>query len=194
MSPWLPKAIVLVASVALVVIPHIQHRRGGSLEKVVSRRRRPLELVLLTLVSLGFVLPLVWAALPVLAFADYPLRPIPFIAGILCLAIALTLLYRSHADLGTNWSVTLAVRAQHRLVTHGVYRLVRHPMYLALLLYASGLALVLPNWLAGLWYGGAMALLVAVRMGPEEQMMLDAFGKDYERYMARTRRLIPGLW
>ena len=67
-------------------------------------------------------------------------------------------------------------------------------MYMALLLYAAGQALVLPNYVAGASYGVAMALLVALRLGPEERMMLEEFGKDYEEYRARTKRLVPGVW
>jgi len=57
-----------------------------------------------------------------------------------------------------------------------------------------GQALVLPNYVAGLSSGVTMALLVALRFGPEEQMMLDEFGKDYQEYMAVTKRLVPGVW
>ena len=101
---------------------------------------------------------------------------------------------RAHADLGTNWSITLEVREKHQLVTHGIYRWVRHPMYLALFLYSAGQALVLPNWLVGPSYGFAMVLLFALRVGREERMMHEEFGKDYEAYAATTRRLLPGIW
>ena len=123
-----------------------------------------------------------------------PLRPIPFIAGILCIGLGLWYFYRSHADLGTNWSITLAVRERHQLVTHGIYRHVRHPMYLALLLYSTGQSLVLPNWVAGPSYLAAIVVLFALRVGPEERMMLEEFGKDYEAYMTRTTRLVRGVW
>ncbi|PYQ51270.1 MAG: hypothetical protein DMF78_13760 [Acidobacteria bacterium] len=115
-------------------------------------------------------------------------------AGILCLVVGLWLFYRSHADLGTNWSITLEVREGHQLVTQGIYRRVRHPMYLALLLYSVGQALVLPNWVAGPSYLVAFGLLFALRVGREEQLMLEEFGQDYEAYMARTNRLVPGIW
>jgi protein-S-isoprenylcysteine O-methyltransferase Ste14 len=39
-----------------------------------------------------------------------------------------------------------------------------------------------------------MALLVAFRLGPEEQMMREEFGGDYEAYLRRTKRLVPGIW
>jgi protein-S-isoprenylcysteine O-methyltransferase Ste14 len=67
-------------------------------------------------------------------------------------------------------------------------------MYLALLLYGLGQALVLPNWIAGPFYVASLALLVALRLGPEEAMMRERFGSEYDAYQARTRRLVPGIW
>ncbi len=193
MTPWLAKAIILASSIVMVMIraPHGQRSRGV---KVVRSVRGTLEIALLAVAWLAFFVPLIWVVAPVLAFADYPLRPIPLFAGIVCLAVGLWLFARSHAELGTNWSITLEVREKHQLVTEGIYRHVRHPMYLALLVYSVGQALVLPNWIAGPSYGAAMALLFALRLGPEERMMLEEFGKDYEAYMRRTKRLVPGVW
>jgi protein-S-isoprenylcysteine O-methyltransferase Ste14 len=193
MNPWFAKAAVLLSSIVMVAIraPHGQRSRQV---KVVKSGRGSLEIVLLTLAWIAFFLPLLWVVSPALAFADYPLHPVAFVAGVLCLAVSLWLFHLSHADLGTNWSITLEVREKHQLVTHGIYRRVRHPMYLALLLYSAGQALALPNWVAGPSYGVAMALLFGLRVGPEERMMLEEFGKDYEDYMARTKRLVPGVW
>lgn len=161
---------------------------------VATSRRGTLEITLLTIAWLAFFIPLVWIATPALAFADYPLHVVPLVLGSFCLTLGLWLFHRSHADLGTNWSITLAIRERHQLVMHGVYRWSRHPMYLALLIYSVGQALVLPNWVAGPSYGIAMLLLIALRLRPEERMLLEEFGKDYEAYMATTKCLIPGLW
>ncbi len=193
MSPWFGKAIILAGSIAIVAIraPHGHRSRGV---KVARSHKGRLETALLTLAWVSFFLPLVWVAVPVFALADYTLRPAPFLAGVVCLAVGLWLFARSHADLGTNWSVTLEVREGHRLVTQGIYRMVRHPMYSALLLYALGQALVVPNWIVGPFYAVVMSLLFAFRVGPEERMMREEFGKDYETYMERTKRLVPGLW
>jgi protein-S-isoprenylcysteine O-methyltransferase Ste14 len=193
MNPLFAQAIVVASTLALIVIPAIIHRRRVDTQ-VVKSLKGPLERVLLACMTVGFVLTLLWLATPVLRFADYSLRPVAFVAGVACLAVGLWCLYKSHADLGANWSVTLEVREKQQLVTHGIYRHVRHPMYLALMLYSSGLALVLPNWVAGPSYLVAVALLVSLRLGPEERMMLDVFGNNYASYMARTKRLIPGVW
>jgi protein-S-isoprenylcysteine O-methyltransferase Ste14 len=97
-------------------------------------------------------------------------------------------------DLGRNWSNTLQVREGHALVEGGVYRRLRHPMYLALLLYGAGQALAMPNFVAGPAFLVAFAILVAVRLPAEERMMAAAFGDAYAAYAARTKRLLPGLW
>jgi len=190
---WVAKVIILLASIVMVAIraPYGQRRRGIP---AVRSNKGTLEIVLLTFAWLGFFLPLIWIATPVLAFADYALHPVPLLAGTVCLALGLWLFHLSHAYLGANWSITLEVLEKHRLVTRGVYSWVRHPMYAALLLYSVGQALVLPNYVAGLSSGVAMALLVSLRIRPEERMMLEEFGKDYQEYMAVTKRLVPGVW
>ncbi len=193
MSPWFAKAVVLLGSVVIIAIraPHGQRSRGV---KVVQSRKGGLEISLLILAGAAFFLPLIWVASSLLAFADYRLRLIPFVFGVVYILMGLRLFYLSHADLGTNWSITLELREQHRLVTDGVYQHIRHPMYLALLVYSIGLALVLPNWVAGPSYLVAIGLLFALRVGPEERMMLEEFGADYETYMAKSKRLVPGVW
>jgi len=112
---------------------------------VAKSHRDALELVLLTIAWVAFFIPLIWILSPAFAFADYSLRPVPLAVGSLLLLFGLWLFHRSHTDLGTNWSITLELRDRHELVTQGVYRWPRHPMYLALLLYSLGQALALPN-------------------------------------------------
>jgi protein-S-isoprenylcysteine O-methyltransferase Ste14 len=192
-SPWAAKTIIVLASIVMVAI-RAPHGRRRSRIPAVRSLRGTLEIFLLTLAWLSFFLPLIWIATPLLASADYPLRPIPLLAGTVCLALGLWLFHLSHADLGDNWSIPLEVLDNHSLVTQGVYRRVRHPMYTALLLYSAGQALVLPNYVAGLSSAVAMALLVALRIGPEERMMVEQFGANYRQYAAVTKRLLPGVW
>ena len=193
MNPWTAKAVILAASLMMVVIraPHGRRSRGV---KVVRSYRGPREIALLTFAWIGFLIPLIWVASPLFSFAEYSLRPWPFGAGVLCLAVGLWWFKRSHSDLGTYWSVSLELRENHRLITQGVYRYVRHPMYSALFLYAIGQALVLPNWIAGPSYLVTFGILFALRIGAEERMMLETFGDEYSAYMARTKLLVPGVW
>jgi len=193
MNPWIAKALVLAATVVMIAIRAPHGRRSRSV-RVAKSHKTPLETGLLVLAWIAFFVPLIWVASPAFSFAEYPLRSGPLILGVMCFVIGLWLFYRSHADLGTNWSITLEVREQHRLITQGVYRRIRHPMSSALVLYAVAHALVIPNWVAGPSNLVAFAVLFALRVRPEERMMLEQFGDEYTAYMARTKRLVPGVW
>jgi protein-S-isoprenylcysteine O-methyltransferase Ste14 len=193
MNPWVAKAVVVVATVVMMAI-RASHGHRSRRVKVAKSYKTPRETGVLVLAWVGFFVPLIWVASPAFWFAEYQLRASSLVAGVMCLVISLWLFYRSHADLGTNWSITLEVREGHRLITHGVYRGVRHPMYSALLLYSVGQALVIPNWVAGLSNLVAFAVLFALRIGAEERMMSQQFGNEYAAYTARTKRLIPRVW
>ena len=140
------------------------------------------------------ILPLISIVTPLLSFADYPLHRIPFFLGTACLLSGLWLFRRSHVDLGDNWSISLEIRTRHRLIDHGVYARVRHPMYTSIFLQAIAQALLLPNWVAGPCCLLAFILMFALRVSTEEGMMLKRFGEDYALYMGRSKRLVPGVW
>jgi protein-S-isoprenylcysteine O-methyltransferase Ste14 len=193
MNPWVAKAVVLAATMVMMAIRAPHGHRSRSV-KIARSHKTPLETGLLVLAWIGFFVPLIWVASPAFSFAEYPLRTGPLVAGVACVVFGLWLFYRSHADLGTNWSITLEVREEHRLITEGVYRRLRHPMYSALVLYSVGQALVIPNWVAGPSNLLAFAVLLALRIRAEERMMDERFGDEYATYSARTKRLIPGVW
>ena len=193
MNPWIAKALVIAGTAVMMAIRAPHGHRNRSVKVATSYKTR-LETGLLVLAWIGFFVPLIWVVSPVFSFAEFPLLTGPLVAGVMCLGIGLWLFYRSHADLGANWSITLEVHEQHRLVTQGVYRRIRHPMYSALALYSVGQALVIPNWVAGPANLIAFAILFAFRVRAEERMMFESFGGEYEAYSARTNRLIPGVW
>src|SRR6476660_7826328 len=116
MNPWVAKVVVLAATLTMIAVRAPHGRRSRNV-KVVRSHKTSLEAGLLALAWIGFVIPLIWLASPVLSFAEYPLRLGPLVAGVICFVIGLWLFYKSHADLGTNWSITLEVREQHRLIT-----------------------------------------------------------------------------
>ena len=106
---------------------------------------------------------------------------------------ALWLFWRSHADLGQNWSVSLEVCKDHQLVTAGTYKWIRHPMYLSIWLWCLAQSLLLSNWLAGPSSLILFGVMYFLRTPREEQMMREFFGQQYVDYMSRTGRLFPRL-
>jgi protein-S-isoprenylcysteine O-methyltransferase Ste14 len=194
MHVWIAKATLLLGIVAVVAIRAPFGRRSSQI-KVIESKRGKLEIVLLSGMWLGSVIvPILWVATPLFSFADYPLNAAQYTAGVVLFSLGLWLFYRSHADLSTNWSVSLDIRENHELITSGVYRHLRHPMYSAILLQAVGQALLAPNWIVGSVYLCAFVLMFSLRVGPEEQMLQQQFGGRYETYMRNSRRLIPFIW
>lgn len=165
-------------------------KKAGVTKSLFGRR----ESGLLALAFLGlWLVPLVYALTGFPAVFDRPLIPAIAILGAIALCGSLLLFYRSHADLGKNWSISLEIRNEHRLVTSGIYRLVRHPMYSSFFLLAIAQLMLLPNWFAGATGLVSVAMLYAFRVRQEERMMLERFGAEYRDYMAHTSRLIPWL-
>ena len=191
MSPWFAKIAVLVSLLSYVAIRWPHGNRMGTV-RVVEDRKGGLEVGLLVLATIGTTLvPVLWMTTKWLAFADYRLYTLPYVLGLGFMVIGLWLFYRSHGDLGTNWSVTLQVRENHRLITSGVYSTIRHPMYSSMFLLGIAQVLFLPNWVAGPAYLLSFGSLYLFRVRAEERMMLDQFGTEYEQYMRRSGRLIP---
>jgi len=179
----------------VIRVPHEQRRRQTrmKLERVDWSER---TLLVLMFVSMFFI-PLVYTFTSRLDGADYRLpreaRESAGGVGMIILAMAVWLFWRSHADLGRNWSPSLELREGHELVTEGVYRSVRHPMYASMWLWGVAQALLLQNWIAG-WVSLVMFMpLYLLRVPREERMMLDEFGEEYRAYMDRTGRVIPRL-
>jgi protein-S-isoprenylcysteine O-methyltransferase Ste14 len=141
----------------------------------------------------GLLLPIVYVCTSWLSFADYRLPAFAPWCGLVLMAAALWLFWRSHVDLGLNWSQTLEIRKGHQLVRQGVYRTIRHPMYASIWLWCIAQGMMLENWLAGWYAGAAFAVMYFVRVPREERMLCDFFGEEYRTYMRQTGRLFPRL-
>jgi len=127
------------------------------------------------------------------AALDRPFIPAVAWLGVVTLAAALWLFRRSHADLGRNWSISLEIRERHALVTTGVYRRIRHPMYSSFFLLGIAQGFLLPNWFAGTAGLVGAGVLFAFRVRREEQLMLGQFGEEYHAYMTTSKRLVPWI-
>jgi protein-S-isoprenylcysteine O-methyltransferase Ste14 len=188
-QPW--DLVFLAGFIVYVGVRGAFERRTSGIEKTVTRTDA-LERVLLLFVGVAsLLLPMLYLFTPWLNLADYRLSNLTRWCGTAVMGLALWLFWRSHADLGQNWSRTLELRRGHQLVQHGVYRFVRHPMYASIFLWDLAQGLLLQNWLAGWSALVTFAVLYSVRTPREEQMMSEFFGQEYRDYMRHTGRLVP---
>jgi len=194
MSPMVAKIAWVVMAVGWFAlrIPHVRRSRKTpvALDAMdISERLR----LAISLTGLG-LLPFAYVIFGEPAFARRLFHPALAWAGVVAAIAALVMFHLTHRALGRNWSVSLQMRQDHKLITDGVYARIRHPMYTAFWLWAMAQALLLPNWVAGCSGLLGFGTLYFLRVGPEEQMMLARFGEQYRLYIARTGRLLPPLF
>ena len=157
-----------------------------------EQRSSTQEKVLLGLLSFsGFLAPLIYSATSWLNFANYSLPAWAGWLGFVLILSAIFIFWRGHADLGLNWSPTLEIRTEHKLITNGIYGVIRHPMYASQWIWIMAQSLLLQNWVAGFLSIPVWILFYFLRVPAEEQMMVDKFGTEYREYMSRTGAVFP---
>jgi len=95
--------------------------------------------------------------------------------------------------LRNRFSGLVAIQPGHTLETTGVYRVIRNPSYLGLLITSLGWVLTFRSVVGVLLVASLLVPLVA-RIRAEERLLRSHFGAGYEKYCARTWRLLPGIY
>lgn len=194
MTPLIAAIIWFAGIIAWTAI-RIPHQRRARKTPVVSHRRSAGERIALGLCTIGLVvIPAVAILTDWLDVADYLFHPVQGWLGAAVMIAFVLLFYVTHAQLARNWSVTLEMRENHKLVDTGLYAYMRHPMYTSFWLWGFAQLLLIPNLIAGPAGLLSVAWLYWSRIGKEEAMLRAHFGADYDAYCARTPRLIPLLF
>ena len=186
------KLVYFIELILISVVRGIGTSKYRKLTTEVDRTTLP-DQILLGLNGIAMILPLFYIFSSWFDFADFSLPDWLRWIGVVLFAGAAILLWKTHRDLGRNWTPTLGIREDHTLVTKGIFKSIRHPMYTAHLLWALAQPLILTNWIVGFSFLVTQILQYLLRIKPEEQMMLDLFGDQYQEYMNNTGRFLPRL-
>jgi len=114
------------------------------------------------------------------------LRWIGFVIGV----VSVVFWTWTQVTLDTRWSAQLQLTKEHHLVTTGPYARIRHPLYAAMFGWCVALSLLTANWI---FLAVCVLFILGLmwRVPKEEQMMIEAFGEEYKKYMQRTGRFFP---
>jgi len=128
---------------------------------------------------------------------SHPLLPASVLlawAGVALAIAGLAFTWWARLHLGREWSATVTLKQDHRLVRSGPYAITRHPIYTGILLalFASVVVYhVSPQGLLGL---ALVACGFVLKLKQEERFMTERFGDEYRDYKTRVRALVPGVW
>jgi protein-S-isoprenylcysteine O-methyltransferase Ste14 len=124
--------------------------------------------------------------------------PIPWswllLVSLLLLVGGLAIRWVAIITLGRFFTATVAIHSDHRVISTGIYRRIRHPSYSGLLLAFLGLALAYGNWLSLIAIFVPITAAVLYRIRVEEASMVEGLGQEYLDYRRSTDCLIPGVY
>jgi protein-S-isoprenylcysteine O-methyltransferase Ste14 len=95
--------------------------------------------------------------------------------------------------LGRQFSIDVTIQKNHKLITGGIYRFIRHPRYLGIMMFMSGISLVFRSWIS-VFLSVLTAAILIWRINDEERLMHREFGGVWENYRSKSRRLIPFIY
>jgi len=110
--------------------------------------------------------------------------------GVAVLAVSMAFTLWARVGLGRNWSATVTIKEDHRLIRTGPYALTRHPIYTGLIACMAGTGLALGE-IRHLLAVGLFALAYWHKSRLEEAGLLQEFGDEYRRYQREVPALIP---
>lgn len=173
---------ILVVTLAWIAVRNIDRQRSGS--------RRLRSLIGIALQSVGFAAAAIGFAKAQLPWwAPYSLVSTALVALLGGTAVALFL--SAAATMGKNWSIIARTRTDHQLIRTGPFAIVRHPIYLALLLYLISIAAALGHWQQLLVAMPVYLAGTTVRVRDEEALLRAQFGEAHARYVREVPALIP---
>ena len=99
-------------------------------------------------------------------------------------------IYWLFSSIGSGITPTSATRKEHKLVTRGIYRWIRHPLYTIGSSFIISFGIMADNWFIAA-FGILAFILMASRTPKEEANLIEKFGDEYREYMKRTGRYLP---
>jgi protein-S-isoprenylcysteine O-methyltransferase Ste14 len=111
--------------------------------------------------------------------------------GLVLIVIGVVIRWSAVRTLDKYFTVDVTILNDHKLIRSGLYKYVRHPSYLGLLIAVLGLGVTMVNWLSTIVMLVPHLIVILLRINEEERALEERFGDDYRVYCKETKRLIP---
>jgi protein-S-isoprenylcysteine O-methyltransferase Ste14 len=111
--------------------------------------------------------------------------------GLLLIVIGVVIRWSAIRTLDKYFTIDVSILNDHKLIRSGLFKFVRHPSYLGLLISVLGLGVTMVNWLSTIVMLVPHVVVILLRINEEERALEERFGDDYRAYGHETKRLIP---
>jgi protein-S-isoprenylcysteine O-methyltransferase Ste14 len=115
-------------------------------------------------------------------------------AGLLLVLIGFIIRWTAILQLGKSFTVDVTIVDVANLKTDGLYKSVRHPSYSGLLLIIMGFSVTMNSIYSYIALSVPVFLAVSYRISVEEKVLINEFGENYNKYKAKTKKIIPGIY
>jgi protein-S-isoprenylcysteine O-methyltransferase Ste14 len=149
-----------------------------------------LEIMAFWLPPIGMTATLITAY----AYGGFRLFGVVNAMGLLLSILGLGIRFWSRKVLGRYFTIGVVKQEGHTVIQTGPYKHIRHPAYLAFMMFYLGFPLIIGSWAGLLILSMPLAIIFICLVVVEDDHLKKVLGKEYEEYQSRSSRIIPGIW
>lgn len=114
--------------------------------------------------------------------------------GLILIAMGIIVRWMAIIQLKNAFTVDVAIGNNQNLKTNGMYKVVRHPSYLGLLLIMTGFSICMNSFTSMFVVIIPMFFAIWYRISVEEKLLITEFKEDYSTYQLKTKKIIPWVF
>lgn len=164
-------------------------KRSGATSSKVQKDKGSLILLWIT-ITICFTLGFIFAYWRVWGFNEYLI----YGSGLFIVLLGFIIRWASILQLKNAFTVDVAIGTEQKLKIDGMYKVIRHPSYLGLLLIMIGFSISMNSLMSVVLIIMPMFLAINYRIIVEEKVLTEEFGDAYKNYKSTTNRLIPYVY
>ena len=190
-NPFRLAFVTMMAVLSVLVILFVPEEGKGQGEGIKPVKRQKISLRILQILPLFMILSSPCCDRQ--KFCLFPENSVLRLIGLMLVLFGFLLMNWSIIILGKQFSIDVTVQENHRLITNGPYKYIRHPRYAGIILFLTGIPLIFLSWISLL---PVLLLLLVIhwRIADEEELMHREFKEDWENYKKKTHSLIPFIY
>ena len=146
-------------------------------------------------ISAALIIPVICFSAPIVEYflINKKINHKITVFGSLIIILGFIVILFSNKAIGSNWSASIQKEGTEKLITSGVYKFIRHPLYFSGLLIFIGIFIYFQSWLSSILLIPSF-LFINLRIKHEEKELLGLFTEDFLQYKKLTKKIIPFIY